>query len=248
MNASHLLNEFHHPKVISLQGALPETLRQPVQHHESGFNPYELNGGNCVAVVQDNVAVIAADTRLSRGFSILKRDGTKIHKLNDSTYILSAGAYADVINLWKILDQRIELFELNHGEKMSSSAVASMLSRLLYERRFFPYYTFNIVVGFNEQGEALLWNYDAVGNYERRNHSSSGNANDLMEPLLDNQLDSYNAVKKPRKKHADELVELVVDVFQSTAERDITCGDSVEVIVLKEGHVMLSRHYPLRFD
>lgn len=245
---NQVLNEFNHPKLLNLQGNLSDNLKQNIQHHDNRFNPYELNGGNCVAVVQDNVAVIAADTRISRGFSILKRNGTKIHKLNENTYILSAGAYADVINLWKVLDQRIELFELNHSEKMSSSAIASMLSRLLYERRFFPYYTFNIVVGFSEQGEALLWNYDAVGNYERRNHSASGNANDLIEPLLDNQFDAYNTINKPKKKHPDELVEIVVDAFQSAAERDITCGDSVEVFVLSKGHVLLSKHYPLRFD
>ena len=245
---NQVLNEFNHPKVLNLQGDISTNLKGNLQHHDNRFNPYELNGGNCVAVVQDNIAVLAADTRISRGFSILKRNGTKIHKLNESTYILSAGAYADVINLWRILDQRIELFELNHNEKMSSSAIASMLSRLLYERRFFPYYTFNIVVGFNEQGEALLWNYDAVGNYERRSHSASGNANDLIEPLLDNQLDGYNSIKKPGKKHADELVEFVVDVFQSAAERDITCGDSVEVIVLQNKQVLMSKHYPLRFD
>ena len=245
---NQFLNDFNHPKLLNLQGDLPTTLSQPLSHHDNRFNPYELNGGNCVAMVQDNIAVLAADTRISRGFSILKRNGTKIHRLNDSTYILSAGAYADVINLWRVLDQRIELFELNHNEKMSSHAIASMLSRLLYERRFFPYYTFNIVVGFSEEGEALLWNYDAVGNYERRNHSASGNANDLIEPLLDNQLDGYNSVNKPGKKSPEQLVELAVDVFQSAAERDITCGDSVEVIVLQNKSVLMSKHYPLRFD
>ena len=245
---NQIMNDFNHPKVLNLQGDLSTNLQQNIKHNSNRFNPYELNGGNCVAVVQENVAVLAADTRLSRGFSILKRDGTKIHKLNDSTYILSAGAYADIINLWKILDQRIELYELNHNEKMSSSAIASMLSRVLYGRRFFPFYTFNIVVGFNEKGEALLWNYDAVGNYERRNQSASGNANDLIEPLLDNQLDGYNSIKKPSKKHPEALVELVVDVFQSAAERDITCGDSVEVIVLQNKNVLMSKHCPLRFD
>ena len=248
MNPNAVLNDFNQPKLLNLQGNLADNLKDARQHHSDRFNPYELNGGNCVGIVQDNVAVIAADTRLSRGFSILKRDATKIHRLNEDTYILSAGAYADVINLWRVLDQRIELFELNHGEQMSSSAIASLLSRVLYERRFFPYYTFNIVVGFADNGEAMLWNYDAVGNYERRGHTASGNANDMIEPLLDNQLDGYNSVVKPKKKHTDELVELAVDAFQSAAERDITCGDAVEVFVLQKGQVQLHKHFPLRHD
>mgnify|MGYP002479427162 CR=1 FL=1 len=110
---NQVLNEFNHPKLLNLQGDLQTNLQSARQHHSDRFNPYELNGGNCLAVVQDNISILAADTRISRGFSILKRNSTKIHKLNDSTYILSAGAYADVINLWRVLDQRIELYELN---------------------------------------------------------------------------------------------------------------------------------------
>lgn len=48
--------------------------------------------------------IFGADKRVSRGYSILHRNISKIHKLTDETYILSAGMYADTINLWKKLD------------------------------------------------------------------------------------------------------------------------------------------------
>lgn len=58
--------------------------------------------------------------------------------------------YADSLNLWKKLDYEIELYQLNNQKTLSSKQIAMMVSRILYEKRFFPFYTFNIVVGFEK--------------------------------------------------------------------------------------------------
>ena len=245
MNFNTKLNKFHHPTSIQIE---PVSQTPTISHRRNQFNPYELNGGNVVGVVEGPLAVFAGDTRLSRDYHILKKDATKIHKLNKTTYILSAGAYADIINLWKTLDQHIELYELNNQEEMSSSAIASLLSRTLYSRRFFPYYVFNLVVGCDEKGNAQMWNYDAVGNYELRKQSAQGLGSHLIEPLLDNQREAYHAIEKPPKLDRNGLEELVVEAFQCCAERDITTGDNVEVYVIEYGKLLSRKVYPLRSD
>lgn len=40
----------------------------------------------------------------------------------------------------------------NHGKDMSSQAIAQLISTSLYYRRFFPYYTFNVIGGLDEEG------------------------------------------------------------------------------------------------
>ncbi len=44
------------------------------------------------------------------------------------------------------------MYEHEHHKKMSSGAIAAMLSTILYYRRFFPYYVHNIIGGLDEEG------------------------------------------------------------------------------------------------
>ena len=45
------------------------------------------------------------------------------------------------------------MYEHEHHKKMKTSAIAAMLSTVLYYRRFFPYYTYNILAGLDDEGE-----------------------------------------------------------------------------------------------
>lgn len=47
------------------------------------------------------------------------------------------------------------MYHHDHDKQLSVGAVAQMLSTILYYRRFFPYYTFNIVAGLDEEGIQL---------------------------------------------------------------------------------------------
>ena len=236
------LNHFQQPRSITFGAD-----SAPRQHHSQGWNPYEMNGGNIVAYAQDDWAVIAADTRLTRSYSILKRDATKIHRLTEDTWLLTAGMYADYTKLARVLDAKVEAYELAHRVRPSSAAIAELLSKVLYSRRFFPYYAFCAVVGF-EEGQSRCWGYDAVGSHEHMPFVVQGNAQQLMVPLLDNQFVDSNAVQPRRRPTQAEALEVVVDAFQSAAERDTTCGDRLEVKLLQGGRLVSEHTYPLRRD
>lgn len=116
---------------------------------------------------------------------ILDRNTFKIHQLGPKTYILTSGMYADMCNLWKKLDTHISLYKLNNGRDLSSTAISNLLSRMLYEKRFFPFYTFNLVVGFDDKGKPKIWGYDAVGSYKDETFGAVGSALLFMVPYLD---------------------------------------------------------------
>ena len=45
------------------------------------------------------------------------------------------------------------LYVRQHREEPSVVAVAQLLSTILYSRRFFPYYTFNVLFGIDQEGQ-----------------------------------------------------------------------------------------------
>jgi len=61
-------------------------------------------------------------------------------------------------------------------------AIAQMLANTLYGRRFFPYYTWNILSGMDENGVGCVYSYDPVGNYERVRVNVTGSGEPLYAP------------------------------------------------------------------
>eukprot|EP00761_Pharyngomonas_kirbyi_P011707 gb/GECH01011733.1/.p1 GENE.gb/GECH01011733.1/~~gb/GECH01011733.1/.p1 ORF type:complete len:216 (+),score=42.21 gb/GECH01011733.1/:1-648(+) len=211
------------------------------------FSPYVDNGGTTLAIPGDGFVVVASDTRLSLGFGIQSRNVSKVTKLTDRAVILSAGMQADAQTLHKLLNTRTTMFEHTHKKTISLPAIAQMLSNTLYFRRFFPFYTFNILAGLTEEGEGRVYGYDAIGSYESVPAASFGSGQSLIQPLLDNQIAYKNRVIKPPKMSLGETVDFVKDAFTSAGERDIFTGDSVHICVItKEG--IREEYFDLKFD
>jgi 20S proteasome alpha/beta subunit len=47
-------------------------------------------------------------------------------------------------------------------------------SNTLYGKRFFPYYTFNLMGGLDEYGNGVLYGYDAIGSFDKINYGCQG--------------------------------------------------------------------------
>ena len=135
-----------------------------------------------------------------------------------------------------------------HGKEMPTTAVGQMLATTLYQRRFFPFYTFNVVGGLDSTGEGIVYSYDAVGCFEKMKYTVSGTGQALIEPFLDNMVAYKNTDKKPlNERTLDETLELVKDIFSSAGERDIYTGDFVDIqIITKDG--IKYEQFPLKID
>ena len=82
----------------------------PKQH--AGWSPYELNGGTVLAIAGDDYAVIAADMRLCRGYSILSRKTSRLHVMTDKAVLGTGGCHTDVTTLHQTLDIRCKMYVL----------------------------------------------------------------------------------------------------------------------------------------
>ncbi|EOX96203.1 hypothetical protein QUC31_005440 [Theobroma cacao] len=204
---------------------------------QANWSPYDNNGGSCVAIAGADYCVVAADTRMSTGYNILTRDYSKLCKLADKCVMASSGFQADVKALQKHLAARHLIYQHQHNKQMSCPAMAQLLSNTLYYKRFFPYYSFNVLGGLDNEGKGCVFTYDAVGSYEKVGYSSLGSGSTLIMPFLDNQLKSPSPLLLPAQDAVTPLVEaeavdLVKTVFASASERDIYTGDKLEIVVI----------------
>eukprot|EP01089_Gocevia_fonbrunei_P023545 TRINITY_DN9999_c0_g1_i2.p1 TRINITY_DN9999_c0_g1~~TRINITY_DN9999_c0_g1_i2.p1 ORF type:complete len:215 (-),score=55.75 TRINITY_DN9999_c0_g1_i2:37-681(-) len=203
----------------------------------SKWSPYVDNGGTTVAICGSDFAIVAGDTRMSTGYSIHTRYGRKVLKLTDKCVIATAGMQADQAALHKLLRIRLQNYEHQHRKKMSATAIAQLLSTTLYHKRFFPYYTFNVIGGIDEEGKGCVFSYDSIGSMERVSYSASGSGHELIQPLLDNQLGWKQQKSQRFDLKIEEAIELVKDCFTSAGERDIYTGDSVNICVISKDGV-----------
>merc|ERR1719498_2372173 len=174
----------------------------------------------------DDYCVLVADTRLSTGYRIHTRNCSKVSQLTSKCVIGSCGMKSDAITLHKMLKARIVMYEHKHRRQPSVTAIAQMLSTMLYHKRFFPYYTFNILAGVDDEGKGAVYHYDAIGSYERVPYTTSGSGSSLLMGVLDCQIEGGNQLIKKPDLTKQQLVELSKDCLSSVGERDIYTGDS----------------------
>lgn len=212
---------------------------------QADFEPYSNNGGTIAAIAGKGFAVLAADTRLAKGFSILSRNASRIYEVTDSIVMGSGGCWSDFAGLVKQLQYISEKYVWENFKPLSVQSFSTLLSMILYQRRLFPYYTFNVVAGIDENGLGAVYSYDAIGSYQRIPAACTGSAQHLLQPALDLLL------KGAEETHLDVSVEEAIDIlkqaFVAGSEREIHLGDSVEIVVIQEGGIrreqqILSQH------
>ncbi|CBH12636.1 20S proteasome beta 6 subunit, putative [Trypanosoma brucei gambiense DAL972] len=205
-------------------------LRQGAKGHPQHWSPYTDNGGTIAAIAGSNYVVLGADTRLNGDFCIHTRsDTSKLFKLTDRIFLASSGMQADRLQLQQMLKYRIQWYQYNNGGKVpSTKAIAKLTSTMLYQRRFFPYYTFNMIVGIDEKGAGVCYSYDPVGSTEPFRYGTCGSASSFVEPLLDCLLTRQHMVTQaPADLTMEEALGMLKNAFTGAAERDIFTGDTV---------------------
>jgi PREDICTED: similar to proteasome beta subunit len=219
-------------------------------HKSQEFSPYQYNGGTILGVAGKGFAILASDTRLVAGYSIYTRKQSKNFSLTQKSALGSGGCWCDVLTFTKILQARLKLYEYEHNKPISTEAVARLVSNMLYQKRFFPYYVYNVVVGLDENGDGLVYPYDSVGSYERVRYFCSGSASSMIQPVLDNQIGLTNwetAEEELKEIKKERAVQIVKDAFNSATERNIYVGDGIHMMVItKEG--IEDSYFDLRKD
>lgn len=221
------------------------------QHDSYRWNPYSLEGGSTAAVCGDDFAIIASDTRMSQfEINILTRQAEKITVLNDSIILACSGFYGDVLQLRRLLEARLHKYRFDYRDNMTVDLCAELLSRNLYYRRFFPYYTGAILAGIDENGHGAVFSYDPIGCIQRVVYTASGSAEPMIIPFFDCQIDQVTQAEDAEKVPLtiDRAASLMKDAFRMSAEREISTGDKIHLVIAEHNKPVRQLFLPLRED
>ncbi|KAF9621560.1 hypothetical protein IFM89_022914 [Coptis chinensis] len=177
---------------------------------QANWSPYNNNGGMCVAIARSNYCVIAADMRLSTGYSILTRDYSKLHKLADKSILASSRFQADIKALQKHLSTKHLIYQHQHNKQMSYPGCVFTYDAVgSYER-----------VGYSSQGSGSTLITPVLDNQLKSPSPLLIPRGTFVTPLSET-----------------EAVDLVKDVFTSAPERDIYTGDRVEITIVNAARI-----------
>jgi 20S proteasome subunit beta 3 len=190
------------------------------------------NGSAMIAMMGDGCVGIAADRRLGKNLTTISTDCTKIHEMQAGCMVGFTGLYTDILTLHQQLQYRINLYQLQEERDMKPSTLSHLISTMLYEKRFGPYYMEPIIAGIDmETNQPYLSNMDLIGaTMTSRDFCVAGSCTANLYGMAE----SFFRPNLP----PDELFEVLAQSLLSSVERDALTGwGGVVHIITKDGIV-----------
>lgn len=122
------------------------------------------NGAAIVAMKGKNCVAIASDRRFGVQAQTVGMDFQKIFEMGPRLYVGLPGLATDVQTVHERLRFRLNLYELKENRRIKPKTFVSMVSNLLYERRFGPYFVEPVIAGLDPKTmEPYVASLDLIG-------------------------------------------------------------------------------------
>lgn len=108
---------------------------------------FSYNGGAVVAMKGKDCVAIAADTRYGTQGQLISTNKQKIYQLGTQLFIGMPGLVTDCSTVVEILKFRTNLYTLKEERQLRPGVLSKIVSNLLYEKRFGPYFVEPIIAG-----------------------------------------------------------------------------------------------------
>ena len=183
------------------------------------------NGGCCVAMAGEGCFAIATDLGMIDQGKNIAQDVSKVHKINDRVFLALSGLATDRETIIGKVDYRCNIKRLNEERETPVHEFVSMLSNMLYERRFGPWFVEPVIAGFDEKNNVQLASMDLIGAISApKDFVCTGTCEDSLMGMCE-------ALWRPNMQ-PDELFEVVSQALLSALDRDCISGWGAVVYVV----------------
>ncbi len=186
---------------------------------------YYYPGATAVGIKAKDGVVLAADKRVTYGFTLMSKAGKKVFKITDKIGMTSAGFIADMQTIAKNIEAEIRLYELESGFPMSVYSTAKLMSLILYSRRLLPYMVETIVGGVDDKGPHV-YILDPIGAVIEDDYAALGTGSQVAIGIIE---EGYR--DDITLETAQQLAERAIRMAFS---RDAVSGDGIDMVIIDE--------------
>jgi proteasome beta subunit len=171
--------------------------------------------------------VIATEQRATMGTLIAHKATKKLYKIDEHLALATAGLVGDLQVLARYLNAEANLYRLKRNIRMPVKGAATLMSNIMNQRKFAPYYVQLILGGYDDTG-GYVYSLDAAGGAIPDKYTAGGSGSPYVFGVLeDNYRDDMTA---------DDGIDLAVRAITAAKNRDSASGGMISVAVItKEG-------------
>lgn len=185
----------------------------------------EYYGGSSLAMVGKDAIVITADKRFGNQASTLHSNFTRLYKITDRIILSLTGFVPDCQILYKILRKHVNMFALNQQREIEPDEFTSLLSYILYSRRFSPYIISPLIVGFDRENKPHVYTMDLIGCVStHKDFASTGTAANNLTGISD--------VLYTDEMETEDLFVTTMQAFLNAIDRNALSGWGASSIIL----------------
>jgi proteasome beta subunit len=182
-------------------------------------------GTTTLGMVCKNGVVVATEQRATMGTLIAHKTTKKLYKIDNHLALATAGLVGDLQSLARYLSAEANLYRLKRDAPMPVNSAATLMSNIMNQRKFMPYYVQLVLGGYDADG-GHVYALDAAGGSIPDKYTSAGSGSPYVFGVLE---DHY---KENMSK--EEGVDLAIRAISSAISRDSASGGMISVAYISE--------------
>jgi proteasome beta subunit len=189
-------------------------------------------GTTTLGMVCKDGVVMATETRATMGTLIAHKTTKKLYQIDNHLGLATAGLVGDLQILARYLNAEANLYRLKRDQKIPVKSAATLMSNILNQRKFYPYYVQLVLAGFDNSG-AHVYSLDAAGGAIPDKYTAGGSGSPYVFGVLE---DTYKDGLS-----TDEGVDIAVRAITAAKNRDSASGGMINIAVItKDGFKVIS--------
>ncbi len=190
-------------------------------------------GTTTLGIVCKEGVVIATETRATMGHLIAHKETKKLYKIDDHLALATAGLVGDLQVLARYLTAEANLYRLKRDSKIPVESAATLMSNIMNQRKFMPYYVQLILGGFDSDG-GHVYSLDAAGGAIPDKYTSGGSGSPYVFGVLEDLYKDDLTV--------DEGIDMAIRAIGAAKKRDSASGGMTNIAVIsKDGFKPISQ-------